>query len=538
MQMKGSNADDLFDWSDGRLLPAFQRPEHLMVYDVLHAPRDVQLSLASFVGLLNRPQPRIYLLGRDNDLFWLNEALPSIPHTLSPLANTEIVHELLMRYRTAVRGMIIYDPALPDTVNVATMMSGLMDGIIVSPAQAESFQRAPSPYKLPVLDDLRKYRWRSRVQIYQWAYENFLPYCSTRMVAGMDPAIALGIRSFLVATRTFIYWLNPLGFLPRSTPSWRSEYGMMSRILRAYRGRAVHLGWFVQEGSGVTMTSQAAIPVACTDYFSNLEVWSTVQPDPLQSEPVYQSEFITPKAEKKVYLSFTFSEGDNLQYVQGRMLDIWRQPERGLLPLGWPMSLVMMQAAPEMLAYYQRTASPNDEFIAAPSGVAYSYPSKWPYEELDLYLRHTGKLMQQMNMQALAVLDSNYWLHPILIYRAFTTGSGLLLREQALQRQFAHTLQQFGVRGVLSGGGLTHVSWRHHAGVPIYHNLGTARDAAEAVRMIKRATPATRPHFINLYVLAWQIGPTQLQQVVAQLGSEYEIVTPGTLLAMLPDMRK
>ena len=53
--------------------------------------------------------------------------------------------------------------------------------------------------------------------------------------------------------------------------------------------------------------------------------------------------------------------------------------------------------------------------------------------------------------------------------------------------------------------------------------------------MIKRAAKAQRPYFINLYVLAWQMTPTLLAQVIEELGSEYEVVTPGTLLAMLAE---
>ena len=54
--------------------------------------------------------------------------------------------------------------------------------------------------------------------------------------------------------------------------------------------------------------------------------------------------------------------------------------------------------------------------------------------------------------------------------------------------------------------------------------------------MIKQAAkrPSQRPLFLNLYVLAWNMGPTQLCQVVDQLGEGFEIVLPRTLLAMLP----
>jgi hypothetical protein len=531
LAMESSTMDVQLDWSDERMLPEFQRPEQLTVYDVRKAPYEVQLSVATVVGVINRLRPRIYLLSRDNDAFWLSEVLTDIPHTLSDLRDEEILYDIIMKNRAAVESLVIYDPELPDTVNVATVVAGLVNGVAVSPMQAEGLQQAP--YELPVHDDLRRYHWVNRLQVYQWAYKNLLPLCSKRLVAGMDPKNALGVRPFLVATKTFIYWLNPLGFLPQTDQRWQSESGLLRKILRAYRSSAVHLGWFVQEGSGVTMTSKAGIPVVCTDYFSNLEVWSAVQPVP--APPVSSpNEQMLLAAEKKVYLSFTMSEGDNLQYIQERMLNIWRQEERGSLPVGWPMALMMLQAAPAMLEYYQRTATPADEFIAAPSGVAYSYPSKWPVALSEVYVQRTGQLMRKMDVKLLQVLDSNYWWHPLFIYRALTTGAGMMLIEPGLQRLFAQGLQQFGVRGILSGGGLTRVSWGYCAGTPVFQNLGTARSVAEAVRLVKRATPRIRPYFINLYVLAWRLGPKELRQVVEQLGGEYEVVTPGRLLGMLP----
>jgi GxGYxYP putative glycoside hydrolase C-terminal domain/GxGYxY sequence motif in domain of unknown function N-terminal len=525
-----SPAKAQLDWSEERLLPAFQPPTQLTIYDVHDTTRELQLTLSTVVGLLNRPQPRIYLLWRKNDALWLDEAFASIPQTISPLRNEEILHELFINYPDTIEGLIIYDPALPDSVNVATIMAGLYDCIIVSPEQAAAYQQPP--YVFPVRHDLRTYHWSNRLQAYQWAYQNLLPLCSKRLLAGMDPANALGIRSFLVASKTFIYWLNPLGFTPYYSQGWQSEYGLMRRILHAYRGSAVHLGWFVQEGSGVTMTSRVAMPVICTDYFSNLEVWNSVTTASTQPAASIKSQPITP--EKKIYLSFTFSEGDNLQYIQERMLDNWSQSERGSLPLGWPITLALPEAAPEMLSYYQRTATPNDEFIGAPSGLAYLYPSKWPNSQLESLLQRTGKLMQQLHLSLLQVLDSNYWWHPLLIYRALTTGSGLVLFGHSLQRHFARTLQQFGVTGILSGGGLTSVSWKYRYGIPIYQNLGTAKSVAQAVQMIQEATPTIRPYFINLYVLAWQLGPKELQEVVKQLGSDYEVVAPSTLLKMLP----
>src|SRR5581483_366313 len=58
------------DWSRGKLLPAFQTPEELTVYDIRGASTETKISVTTFVGLINRPQPRVYLFINDDDVFW------------------------------------------------------------------------------------------------------------------------------------------------------------------------------------------------------------------------------------------------------------------------------------------------------------------------------------------------------------------------------------------------------------------------------------------------------------------------------------
>ncbi|GAC1379264.1 MAG: hypothetical protein NVS4B7_01410 [Ktedonobacteraceae bacterium] len=522
---------DISQWPE-RFLPAFQAPQHLDVYDMRTASRDIQLSVATLVGLINRFQPRIYLLSRADDEFWLQEALNSVPHTISPLKDRAILQELLTLHRSKLQGLIIYDPQLIDSINIATMLAGQRDAIIVSPAQGDELQQ--QPYNLSVLADLRTYKWTSRLQAYRWAEQHLLSEANAHLVAGFTPDIPLGIRSFLVATRTFIYWLDPRNIWPHPSLAWLSERCLMKRILKAFPPGVVHLGWFVNEGTGVTMTSRAAKPVLASDFYSNLEVWTSIQPaQPFSHSSLREGGSLVKAA--KVYLSFTLSEGDNLQYIQERMLHLWKDSGRGSVPIGWAISPLLLEAAPSMAAYYARTATDNDQFVAGPSGAGYMFPSNWPAAQLSAFLQRTGQMMQHMNLTVLAVLDSNFLQSLSLFLRAILTGGGMALIRRDLQQRFAQELSRFGIRGVLSGGGQSKASWRLIAGLPVYQNVGIAKNVDEAVAMIQHAVAATsqRPSFVNIYVLAWTLTPSDLKQVAEQLGDEYEVVVPGMLLAML-----
>jgi len=316
-----------------------------------------------------------------------------------------------------------------------------------------------------------------------------------------------------------------------------SERSLMQQIFAALPPGATHLGWFIDEPSGVCLTTEAAKAVLASDLFFNLEVWTSIQPSAAltkETSTAVAQEVAAP--EPKIYVSFTISDGDNLQYSQHRMLKIWRDPARGSLPIGWTISPVLQQAAPAMAAYYAHTASTNDEMIAGPSGAGYMFPSHWPAEHLPAFLQSTGTLMLKMNLTLLEVLDVSYFESIGLSFLAWLGRSGMTFSDEALQEQFVQELLPFGIRGLLSGAGVSKPSWTVGATkVPVYQNLGLASSIDGTVRLIQNAASAWdgRPLFLNVYVLAWSMTPADLKQVAAQLDSKYKVVKPGTLLAMI-----
>ena len=572
-------------WSSDGLLPAFQAPEHLDVYDIRNTSYDIQLSVTTMTGLINRQQPEVYLLNSSDAAFWLNQVFAHIPHVISAAKDEAVLETLLNGYRNRVAGLIIYDPGFIDSVNVATSLAGQKDCIVVSPALAETLQG--SPHQLPVVADLRTYQWKSRVQAYLWAESNLLKNATPNLVAGLDPKIPGALRSLLVATRTFVYWLDARDILPDVKNGWISERSLMERILKAFAPGTIHLGWYVNETLGVRLTSEAALPMLASDYFCNLEVWTSIQnvgaglapalleaptmpeatarpatpaqpdvaamPDtsalletPVKptamtdaaatSDVVFKPEVSaqptaiamptapvqpTPPAQPpKKYISFTMSDGDNLQYDQHRMAQLWQDPVRGTIPIGWTISPTLIRVAPALAAYYTRMATPNDELVVGPSGAGYILPSCWPAAYLPAFLQLTGQLMQAMNLNVIEVLDTG-----LLFSQAFI--------DQNLQQEFVKALAPFGIRGVLSGSGQARSSWKNVSGVPIIQNLGLADSVAKAVNMVRiAALKAGNSQFLNVYIVAWTVTPSDLKQIIQQLGNEYEVVTPGKLLAL------
>jgi GxGYxYP putative glycoside hydrolase C-terminal domain len=73
--------------------------------------------------------------------------------------------------------------------------------------------------------------------------------------------------------------------------------------------------------------------------------------------------------------------------------------------------------------------------------------------------------------------------------------------------------------------------------VPLYQNLGLADSVEKTLKLIHDAVEANtpRPLFLNVYLLAWTITPSNIRQIMQQLGDDYEVVLPRTLLAMLAE---
>ena len=237
----------------------------------------------------------------------------------------------------------------------------------------------------------------------------------------------------------------------------------------------------------------------------------------------------------QIAISFTISDGDNLQYIQHHMLRLWRDSSRGSIPIGWTISPALIQAAPGLAAYYYRTVSANDDFIAGPSGAGYMFPSRWPAQELPGFLQRTGRLMESMHLSTLEVLDIDFLQSTGIPIIANLRQTGMVLSDPNLQLRLIQGLLPYGLHGLLNGAGTRMPKVHMAQGVPVYQNLGLADSVSKTLELVRNAVSSNqqRPLFLNVYILAWSMTPSDIKQVIQQLGNQYVVVTPGTLMTMI-----
>jgi hypothetical protein len=82
----------------------------------------------------------------------------------------------------------------------------------------------------------------------------------------------------------------------------------------------------------------------------------------------------TGKVAARKFVSIYVGDYDSAAWLYQRIPDIWDDPHRGEVPLGWAFNPAIGQRFPLGLAYTRATATPNDTFVAGDSGFGYLNP--------------------------------------------------------------------------------------------------------------------------------------------------------------------
>lgn len=481
-------------WPPNQALPSFAAPVALDAADITSLTGDQQLLLTSLQGIVNRTQPQIYLLlsGDDTDQTWLQTI--NVPNSLiaDPLS-------LVGKYSGEAAGAVIYDPNLPDTANVATSLAGVMGGVIATSDLA-------SEYNLPVLADLRG-QFATKLDAYSWLIDNYWTQLTPRLLTAISPTTP-NLRDYIVATRALVFWLDP---------EVAEEAALFAQILQKVAPDTPYMGWFVDghESAGVTLCSQNGVIVGAADFLDNATVLGGVAAPISRSQPPVNPR----KLEKKIYVTFTFSDGDNLQYDQHRLRTIWDDPNRGQVPLNWTISPLLVDAAPIMLHYYQSTQTPNDLLVAGPSGAGYTYPDDWHSAALSAFSKRTGQYMARAGLNVIDALNLS------------ANGLNVNFTKRVAQdySRYVHPI------GIFCNWSLGAPTLQKSAGLPVVLQafISTVATGQGILTNVASSWNGKYPLFIAILVDAWNMAPTDVNAVAASLPAQFEVVRADVFFNLL-----
>jgi hypothetical protein len=411
---------------------------------------DEAMAVACLQGIINRAGPLVYLLSRNNTRprYWLDLLSRDgrwlqgrEPKTLKDLdALRALAGERL-------KGAVIWEPTVPASANVATIIAGVEDGVVLSPELAERYLKR---WQLKVLVDLRAQftgadTGSTKNDAYRWAIREYLAKgrCSSHLLCLYEDSFSTRARGDIgyVLTRdwavkncAFVFDLSPWGDeKPLDDPNQR-----LGLDLETYK---LILSETLRHSAGKQMTELTGF-FAFSKYANMPEHKSAHEPVPTEWESVwlmspyncYQNtissscfnqslhsqalrtqlqQHRTAKKmalEDKAYLCILMADYDSATPLYDLLPNHWHNAERGKIPLAWGLNPNLLETYPDLIAYFYSTASPADTFTADASAAGYMNPNRVRKEYLPLFVKHNQRFFRQADMDlAPMVLD---WEQP------------------------------------------------------------------------------------------------------------------------------
>jgi hypothetical protein len=390
----GSDAADAsmvgITWPPGSSFPTFPTAQSLDVIDLTSASAEEQYFYVTLEGIVNRTQPRIYTRDAAQDHedvngtpFWLG--MTSIPTTAVADPAT-----LVTKYASEIQGLVVYDPALIDTVNLATTIAAFDGCVVASPTLATKFSAAP--YNLPIKTDLRQKGFTTANAVYQYELQTYQAMATNRMIVGLDPTKTDPLRDYAIATKSLVVWLDPTN---------ATDVTLLDEFLAGLQPNAPYMGWWTSEPVGVGEASKYGVPTYAADWSRNLTVFGGIPAAVKAPAPP-----APPALENKAYVAIFMSDGDNMQEDQHLIPLKWADGARGKVPISWTVQPGLVDTAPMMLAYYYATATANDVLVSGPSGLGYTYPQNWPVGIFGQYTTRTADYLTRAGLGVITVWNN------------------------------------------------------------------------------------------------------------------------------------
>ncbi|NLG52253.1 MAG: hypothetical protein GX552_19250 [Chloroflexi bacterium] len=375
--------------------PTGKPPEHLTVLDIRHMGFDRRLTAGCLQGLVNRQQPRVLLVYEDPvDRFWLETYCSRYGLTSDEVND---LASLAAPFADEIDGLVIYDDEMLHSANVAQTFGSLHNLVPVSPAQAKVLESVG--YR--VREDFRG-RWKNRLEAYRWAVRELLPHTNRHLFGSLDldsPRNAVHqVRDYLVAKQAFTFDLS-------TRMRDREEVELWDEIVDTAEYPGILMGWHSgrsSESEYVTRAAAHGLSVICSFCAENLTVHNAI-PAPQtykQKPPKYW-----PTLQEKVYVVFTYTDGDNISVMCRFMAGQWRDSNQGKIPFTWEILPLAIHLAPGVVEQYFKQATENDYFIAGPSGFTYTYPSA--HARLEDHLALTNLYGKAVDLRSMFVMDWN-----------------------------------------------------------------------------------------------------------------------------------
>ena len=484
---------------------------HLYVSDVRKLDRDTQRLLFCLQGLVNRKQPRVFLISDDNDSFWL-ETMQKQGHLDAPIPVADPL-TLLQTFRDVYKGVVVPDPNIYVSPEVAVDIAAADDLLLATPELAAKLN-------LPIKADLRG-RFRDDADALRFIRTDLLPRLNPYLGAVLAPQILGAQLDDIIAAKGICFWVTGPADSKKPGVDMLAETAELEALLAQMPLGAIVRGYpWAGDGSGlgerpgVALFSRFGKILTASDYVANYSVMSGFPLTHLAQKPQPPAPKLDPS---KVYLSLVLSDGDNLSLWRGAARPLFDDPLHGTFPVGYGMGPTLIDVAPPMLEWYYSHMAPTDEFICDVSGAGYVYPSSWGKALKDqtgarrrFYHDWTQDYMARTDMKGLRVMEAT---EDDLAWVGVDTP------------QVAFQMPDYGYLGE----DYAHLTYALPGGQPVFRAASFGPEARDLADQVRTRVGKSRPAFMNVFVSFWGADMSKLKKALDLLGPEYVAVTPSQL---------
>ena len=247
-----------------------------------------------------------------------------------------------------------YRPGMDCSVNVATSVAGLLDGIIVD----EELEGKAREHGLKLLLD-------TRGKTQAWCFQTYRDQFNRRMLCTQDPKKP-HVRDLAIAQKAFTVFGDG-----EPTASALAGLEPLSPIL----------GWNGgDEFTSTDMSSRYGHIQTATDWCMNLPVLMAGSVNSKATTVRNLDPSSIDWNDQRSSVSFIQTDGDNVQWFEGNFFrgssSYWSNPERNKIPFGWSCCFAQLaQLCPPAIEYASATRSANDSFVEWGGG--YYYPDRF-----------------------------------------------------------------------------------------------------------------------------------------------------------------
>ncbi|WP_423243123.1 GxGYxYP domain-containing protein [Clostridium chromiireducens] len=315
--------------------------------------------------------------------------------------------QLVSIYKDYINGYVLYSSKMPkdSSINNACSLASLNKALVID----ETIEPKIKEMGIELKGDCRN-------TDECWAYNNLWNKgLNHSMVIELAPDRIDALRDYAIMTKSLIFYEKSI-----------DKTVLRDKIFSSMEGDSTCLGWGPDEFINVSTASKHGVSMVAADWSYNLTSLSAFNKPHLTKK----SSLTVPKEDKVHYVTFIMSDGDNQQWNLGTNYGSpkWFGYEnRDKLALGWSITPALYYLTPTVFNLYYKSISNENQknnFIVAPSGNGYIYPSKFPRNKLSVYVNSLNDYMKKVNENYVAIIDDSAF-NDIELWDNFTKKSNI-----------------------------------------------------------------------------------------------------------------